>query len=81
MKVVKGNEKINFVICSPQGFFVDDVKTTCADCGRTLYHRPHTPKGTFLCIHCAGIRMQQQKDFDVAVTEETIKEVKDYIGG
>jgi hypothetical protein len=34
--------------------FDDDVETVCADCGVTIFHRPHIPPAiTKLCPTCA----------------------------
>jgi hypothetical protein len=49
-------EHADSVLCMPDGqgeFFSDDVRTTCAECGRRIHHRPHVPKKPRkLCPDC-----------------------------
>lgn len=47
-------EQAAFVVCSPIGFFDDDIKTTCAFCNTAIVHRPSAPKAPpKICICCA----------------------------
>jgi hypothetical protein len=55
-------EQADAVLCMPDGvgeFFPDDVRTTCATCGRRIHHRPHVPKKPKkLCPACT-VALQQ----------------------
>jgi len=69
-----------FIICGPQSFYLDDVKVNCIDCGSELFHRPHSPEGTYICLACLFIRSKdQQFHGDFRVTKETAKEVLEEI--
>lgn len=50
-------ERADAVLCMSEGvaeFSPDDVRTTCATCGRRVHHRPHVPKKPKkLCPDCA----------------------------
>ena len=65
------------VICGPESFFPDDVKENCADCGSEIFHRPHTPKGTYICLPCLIMRAAKDSTFrgSFHITKETVKEV------
>lgn len=51
-------EQSDLVLCMPDGqgeYFLDDVRTTCALCGRRIHHRPHVPKKPpKICIYCVS---------------------------
>jgi len=69
-----------FIICGPQSFFLDDVKVKCVDCGCDLFHRPHAPEGSCICLPCLFIRSKDpQFHGDFRVTKETAKEVLEEI--
>jgi len=65
------------VICGPESFFLDDVEENCVDCGSKVFHRPHTPKGTYICLRCLLKRVSDNPRFQGSfrVTKETVKEV------
>lgn len=47
-------EEATVVVCGPTSYFWDDVKTTCAACGREIVHRPTVPKKPpKVCMACA----------------------------
>jgi|GEM_PF-4888012 len=69
-----------FIVCGPQSFFIDDIKTNCIDCESEVFHRPHAPKGSHICLPCAIKRSLVDPQFartEVKVTKETIKEIKE----
>ena len=49
-------EEADLIVCAPWEncvYFEDDVKTSCADCGRAIGHRPHAPKKPpKICLEC-----------------------------
>lgn len=51
-------EQVDAVICNTDDRwspFRDNVRTTCADCGTPIHHRPHVPKKPKkICMECAA---------------------------
>ena len=51
------SEKAGVYICADwdgPAYFADDLKATCAGCGRAVRHRPYGPKTPMkLCAGCA----------------------------
>jgi len=56
------------------------VTTLCADCGRSIVHRPHVPQDLVkLCAYCAAIAiMDSTEEPVIAITEETRREAALY---
>lgn len=52
-------EEADFVVCmrvgdGNEGLFPDNVRARCAECGYTIYFRPHNPtKPPKICMQCA----------------------------
>ena len=65
------------IICGPESFFLDDVKENCVNCGSEVYHRPHSPHGTYICLQCLLKLVAKNPQFkgEFRVTKETVKEV------
>lgn len=46
-------EQCDFVVCGPDSYFPDDVRSVCSDCGTMIVHRPHVPKRPRkICMTC-----------------------------
>lgn len=47
------------LVCSPRGFFPDDVHGECADCGAAVVWRPYAPADLRrVCIPCCLERVR-----------------------
>jgi hypothetical protein len=73
------------VICSHSGYFADDVKAECDQCGAGVVHRPHIPAdATLICMDCARAHLVAERAagrlVDVGTTEETRRELLTYYG-
>ncbi len=71
-------EKADAVICGPERLFLNDVRTCCAQCGATIYHRPHAPKTPpKLCMGCGFERIKNSPDDEqvTQVTPQVLQEV------
>ena len=45
--------KVDFVFCNRTGYFSDDVKGNCHNCGVKIVYRPYIPKDVLkLCADC-----------------------------
>jgi len=54
-------EEADFIVCGSPGPtpWLDNVETTCGDCGSAVIHRPHAPKRPRkVCVACALLRME-----------------------
>jgi ribosomal protein L37E len=55
---------IDVIVCAPDDVpssFTDDVHTTCADCGRGIYHRPYVPaRLKKVCLACGQQRLEKE---------------------
>ena len=60
-------ERADFVLCVYAGqdepeCVADNIRTTCADCGSPIVHRPHAPKAAKkICLNCALRRSREMK--------------------
>ena len=73
-------ESAEFVICGPDSFFKDDVKTFCTLCAAPIVHRPHAPKkAQKICLRCGSEMMRGDESPVIMTTEQSLKEAKAYI--
>ena len=73
-------EEGQVVVCGPDSYFPDDVRTFCADCLEPIVHRPHAPASAKkICMACAHKLFQTDDKPVVLATEQTLKEVKAFI--
>jgi hypothetical protein len=68
------------VVCGPDSYFPDDIRTFCAECGEAIVHRPHAPAGARkICMGCAHTLIAADDNPVIMATEQTLKEVKAFI--
>lgn len=73
-------DKADVVICGPDSYFPDDVRTFCAQCAAPIVHRPHAPcQARKLCMRCAEVLLGDDDDPVFLTTERSLKEVKAYL--
>lgn len=71
------SDQVPVLICSPRGYFSDDVHGECADCGGDIVWRPHAPSpARRVCISCwlGHVRTLSTTDraaIEVVVTPES----------
>lgn len=61
--------------------FDDNVEELCEGCGAAIIHRPHAPKGRYMCRDCAMEHVEQaEAEGEVpqfAVTQQTLDDLKE----
>ena len=68
------------VVCGPDSYFRDDIRTFCAECGEPIVHRPHAPSNARkICMSCAQTLIAADDKPVIMATEQTLKEVKAFI--
>lgn len=83
----EGEDGKRILAIMPTRFFADDVKAKCNQCGIDVYMRPNSWKMAeeegleIVCIDCAKKIAEERKDYDVAITEKTIREVLEQFEG
>lgn len=70
------------LVCSTVGFYPDDVRGVCADCGGAVVWRPHAPADAKrLCITCFlgqvhVMSRQQRAELTITATPEALVEAE-----
>jgi hypothetical protein len=66
------------LVCSRTSIFADDCSDFCANCGCTIYFRPHAPipkEGGRYCLQCA-LPIMKQPDTELWASETSQNELR-----
>ena len=71
------------VVCAARGYFADDVTTVCAECGRSIQHRPHVPADARkVCVPCPASHVRRQqatgRNVQAVITRDTARDLATY---
>jgi hypothetical protein len=70
------------LVCSTQGYFLDDLTGVCADCATGIVYQPHAPtQGVVrVCMPCAERRVRASGEPPTMIaTEQTKRELAAWV--